>query len=191
MHIYKFRMLSEENEDFIRDFEIQAVQTFEDFHKIINDSVVLKGNELASFYICDQKWNKQIEITLLDMRDDHKDDDDESEKENLETYVMNQAQIKDHINEPHQRLLYEYDFLDPKVFFIELLSVYKQKDDDPYPRCSLTRGNLTDPVVHEAFEEDDEELRSQLLEDFDAILGDRLDEESDFSENPPGKESDD
>ncbi|MEZ5082068.1 MAG: hypothetical protein R2750_01225 [Bacteroidales bacterium] len=67
MHIYKFRMLSGENDDFVRDIEIQASQTFKHFHDIINDCIVMKGNELASFHICDQKWNKNTEITLIDM----------------------------------------------------------------------------------------------------------------------------
>lgn len=190
MHIYKFRMLSEENEDFLRDFEIQATQTFEDLHGLITECVSLKGNELASFYICDQKWNKQLEITLLDMKDMEEEQEAREEEDN-ETYVMTHSLIRDFINEPHQRLLYEYDFLDPKVFYLELLSVYKQKDDDSYPRCTLSRGNMNENVTPEELEEDDEELRSQLLEDFDSILGDRLDEGGDYFEKPSGGDTED
>ena len=187
MHIYKFRMLSEDNDEFIRDFEIQAGQTFQDFHELITECVNLKGNELASFYICDQKWNKLLEITLIDMKDEAENKDLDEE----ETYVMVNSLIRDFINEPHQRLLYEYDFLDPKVFFIELLSVFKQKDDDSYPRCTLTRGNMNEIISPEEIEEDEEELRSHLLEDFDSILGDRLDEGGDYFERSSGKDSED
>src|SRR5210317_1355215 len=123
MHIYKFRMRSEENDVFVRDFEIQASQTFRDFYNIISESVKLKGNELASFHICDQKWNKMVEITLIEMIDESDEEDDTKHIE--ETFVMHEAVIRNFINEPSQRLLYEYDFLNMKTFYIELLSVYK------------------------------------------------------------------
>ncbi|MCF8368012.1 MAG: plasmid pRiA4b ORF-3 family protein [Bacteroidales bacterium] len=178
MHIYKFRMLSGENDNFVRDIEIQAAQTFKDFHDAIADCVNLKDNDLASFHICDQKWNKNTEITLIDMLDG--ESEDEVGKMVEDTHIMHESKIRNFINEPHQRLLYEYDFINLKTFFIELLSVYKQKDDDPYPRCTLRRGEpIEDPIPEESFE-DDEEVRAQLLEDFDELLGDTLEE---FNEN--------
>ena len=68
MYIYKFRLLYDEIEGFVRDYEIGAKQTFKDFHDIILQSIKgLDPKELASFYICDRKWNKLKEITLFDM----------------------------------------------------------------------------------------------------------------------------
>ena len=59
MYIYKFRLLYDEIEGFVRDYEIGAKQTFKDFHDIILKSIPgLDPKELASFYICDRKWNK-------------------------------------------------------------------------------------------------------------------------------------
>ncbi|MCB0804237.1 MAG: hypothetical protein KDC05_00475 [Bacteroidales bacterium] len=187
MHIYKFRMLSEDNEEFIRDFEIKGAQNFEDFHQVISDNVNLNGNELASFYICDQKWNKQIEITLINMEEPDAEDPPE---EAVDTYVMSECRIRDFINEPHQRLLYEYDFLDVKTFYIELLSVFRQKDEDSYPRCSLMRGNLEQEITPEELEEEAEDLRNELLGDFDDLLGDRIGENIDFGSEFPEKDTD-
>ncbi|MBR4491071.1 MAG: hypothetical protein IKO98_00265, partial [Bacteroidales bacterium] len=71
MYIYKFRLLYDEIEGFVRDYEIGAKQTFKDFHDIIIQSIKgLNPKELASFYICDRKWNKLKEITLFDMDSD-------------------------------------------------------------------------------------------------------------------------
>lgn len=171
-------MLCGENDNFVRDIEIQATQTFKDFHNSIDECINLNDNDLASFHVCDQKWNKNTEITLIDMLDGESDDDKEKIVE--ETHIMHQAKIRDFINEPHQRLLYEYDFLNLKTFFIELMSVYTQKDDDPYPRCSLRRGEPIEEQVPEESYEDDEEVRAQLLEDFNELLGDTLEE---YNEN--------
>ena len=52
MHAYRFRMLMDDQEDFLRDFEILSSQTFLDFHNLIRESVELQGNELASFFVC-------------------------------------------------------------------------------------------------------------------------------------------
>ena len=187
MHIYKFRMLAEDNEEFIRDFEIQGAQNFEDFHNVITRTVNLNGNELASFYICDQKWNKLIEITLLDMVEPEAE---EKLGESFDTYVMSDSRIRDFINEPHQRLLYEYDFLDMKTFYIELLSVYKQKEEGSYPRCSLSKGNLDQEITPEELQAEEEDLRNDLLGDFDDLLGDRIGENIDFGGESPDKDAD-
>jgi len=175
MHIYKFRMLYGENEDFVRDFELKATQNFEDFHKLIAESVDLNPEELSSFHICDQKWNKKTEITLIDMLEG---EDAEPENSTVqETYVMHNALIRDFINEPRQRLLYEHDFLNMKTFFIELLSVYKIKEDGIYPRCAFKRGTVSDLQDEvNMIEEDDEELRKQLIQDFEDIVEGTLDD---------------
>ncbi|MFU8842624.1 MAG: IS1096 element passenger TnpR family protein [Bacteroidales bacterium] len=175
MHIYKFRMLYGENEDFVRDFELKATQNFEDFHKLIAESVDLNPEELSSFHICDQKWNKKTEITLIDMLEG--EDAEPKNSTVQETYVMHNALIRDFINEPRQRLLYEHDFLNMKTFFIELLSVYKIKEDGIYPRCTFKRGTVSDLQDEvNMIEEDDEELRKQLIQDFEDIVDGTLDD---------------
>lgn len=175
MHIYKFRMLYAENEDFVRDYELQATQTFEDFHRIVTETVGLDYHELSSFHICDQKWNKMKEITLIDMMEGS--DIEEKDAVVEETYVMKDALIRDFIDEPRQRLVYEHDFVDMKTFFIELQSVFKQKEDADYPRCTFKRGKLNhENEATEIVEEDDEELRKQLIQDFEDILDDTIEE---------------
>jgi hypothetical protein len=178
MHVYKFRLLSDINDEFVRDIEIQANQTFLDFHNAISNCVKLNGQELASFHICDQKWNKSQEITLIDMIG--MEEPDEANKPLEETYIMKDAVVRDFINEPHQRLLYEYDFLNLSVFYIELLSVHKQKDEGPFPRCTLKKGDMEQQVVPQLIIEEDEELNGQLLSEFDDLLDDTIDFKEDI-----------
>lgn len=148
MHVYKFRILSEEQNDFVRDIEICSTQTFEDFHKIILKSTGLDGKELASFHITNGKWIKLKEITLIDMLEGQSEIESEEEEEEQkgkilpQTYVMRDCKLKDFIDDPHQRLIYEYDFLHLKTFFIELIQISQAKSNVKYPVCTRSNGQL-------------------------------------------------
>lgn len=144
MYFYKFRVYFDDVEDFIRDIEILSHDTFASFHSILFEAIGLQGNELASFFICDSKWNKQKEITLIDMGDDralkapeYEDEDDFSTIPNIPKSVMENSVLKDFITDPHQQIIYEYDFLNPKVFYIELLKINPMQNGVEYPRCTF------------------------------------------------------
>ena len=66
MYYYKFKVFYDEVDDFVRDVDVLANTNFEDFHLFLYQCLGLQGNEFAAFSICDQKWNKQKEITLMD-----------------------------------------------------------------------------------------------------------------------------
>ncbi len=146
MHVYKFRILSEEQNDFVRDIEISSIQSFEDFHNILLQTCGLDGKELASFNITNGKWIKVKEITLIDMNEEQieLEKEPEEENENLfpKTLVMKDCKLKDFIDDPHQRMIYEYDFLNLKTFFIELTRVSQAKDNINYPVCTRSVGKL-------------------------------------------------
>lgn len=166
MYIYKFRLLYDEIEGFVRDYEIGAKQTFKDFHDIILQSIHgLDPKELASFYICDRKWNKLKEITLFDMSPDEEggEADEESDSQYLiaKKDVMSEAIISQYINDPHQRIIYEQDFLHLHTFYIELIKSMEGKEGKTYPVCTHSRGEMPKPVN---LKEDDFE---DLLDDPD------------------------
>ena len=117
------------------------------------------------------------EITLIEMLDGS--EEEENIKHIEETHVMSSSVIRNFINEPSQRLLYEYDFLNLKTFYIELLSVYKQKEDVKYPRVTNKRGEIIEPVQPEGIM-DDEELRNQLLQDFEDLMDYDLDNPTEY-----------
>jgi hypothetical protein len=188
MHAYKFRLLSDENDEFLRDVEIKSTQTFSDLHSIIKKIAGIDGNELASFFICDRKWNKLKEITLIDMVEEDYDieediEDEEKEQEyRMPLSVMDKSFIKDYIDDPHQRLLYEYDILNQSSLYIELIKISPTDPKTKYPVCVKSKGTLTAPkMVKEDFfpEEIDER---ELLKEFEEMLnGDIEGEEPDPS----------
>jgi hypothetical protein len=148
MQVYRFRLLFEEQEDFLRDIEIKPGQTFKDFHDIILKSVDIESNELASFFICDPGWSKQREITLIDMgvkTPDTDFDDDERKPVNIPipVMIMDDVKIREVIDDPHQRILFEYNFLNPTTFFIELMKIVEGDPKKTYPICVKKEGTMT------------------------------------------------
>jgi len=183
MQAYRFRILFEEQDDFLRDIEIKPGQTFKDFHDIILKSVDIEGNELASFFICDPRWNKQREITLIDMGVKEPDTafDDEDERKPVKivipVMIMEDVKIREVIDDPHQRILFEYNFLNPRTFFIELMKIVDADPKKVYPVCVKKEGTLTPSVAPNflSFLDDPDE---------DAMLGelDKLIESGDLEE---------
>ncbi|MCQ2263084.1 MAG: plasmid pRiA4b ORF-3 family protein [Bacteroidales bacterium] len=174
MYYYKFRVYYDEVEDFVRDIEILSNDNFENFHKILVSSIGLDGQELASFYVCDSKWNKQKEISLMDMGDDsekeepeYEEDDEFSLRSKLPISVMKDSLLKDFIADPHQHLMYEYDFLNPKVFYIELLKVLKEEEGVAYPRCTNKVKELPKTVKPNVLPNPDDGFLEELEEEDD------------------------
>ncbi|MFZ4548059.1 MAG: IS1096 element passenger TnpR family protein [Bacteroidales bacterium] len=186
MTAYRFRVLFEEQEDFLRDIEIKPGQTFKDFHDVILKSVEIEGKELASFFICDPRWNKQREITLIDMGlkepDPEFDDDDDRKPVNIPipVAIMEDVKIKEVIDDPHQRILFEYDFLNPRVFFIELMKIVDTDPKKEYPVCVKKEGTLTPTIAPNYLSFLDDPDEDAMLGELDKmILDGDLEEEID------------
>ena len=186
MQAYRFRILCDEQDDFIRDIEIKPGQTFKQFHDIILQSAEIEGNELASFFICDPRWNKEKEITLIDMglkvpdADFDHDDDRKPLIVPLPVQIMEEVKIRDVIEDPHQRILFEYNFLNPRTFFIELMKIVDADPKKEYPQCVKKEGTLTPsaPPNFLSFLDDPDE--DAMLGELDKMIQDgELEEEID------------
>ncbi len=198
MHAYRFRILSEEQDDFLRDVEVLATHTFEEFHKYLMGLFEFESNELASFSICNGKWFKLSEITLIDMRFEEQTDDFEDEelasKPKMKTYLMSESRIKNFIEDPHQRIIYEYDFLKLKTFYLELAKIVQAEDGAEYPRCVKSEGSLPKKVqpiastgmedladigLFEEMQVDEIEFEDEIDDGFSKNIGDGFEIESD------------
>jgi hypothetical protein len=186
MTAYRFRVLLDEQDDFLRDIEIKPGQTFKDFHDVILKSVEIEGKELASFFICDPRWNKQREITLIDMGlkepDPQLDDDDDRKPVNIPipVAIMEEVKIKEVIDDPHQRIIFEYDFLNPRVFFLELMKIVDTDPKKEYPVCVKKEGTLTPTLAPNYLSFLDDPDEDAMLGELDKmILDGDLEEEID------------
>jgi hypothetical protein len=128
--VFKFRLLSHEIKDFVRDIEIRANQTFYDFHKAIQDDLNYDSSQIASFFLTDQLWEKKQEFILFDM----------SDLPNNTTLAMDRARLRDFIKDPKQRLIYIFDIFNERGLFIELMDTQNELKYSDYPSVVFSKG---------------------------------------------------
>lgn len=134
--VYKFRLLSDEVDDFRRDIEIDSDATFKELHNAILESVNYPDDQMTSFFICNDNWIKEIEITLEDM----------GSRSDEDIYVMDETVIGNIVEEEKQKLLYVFDPLADRVFFMELCKIEFGKDLAA-PRCVKSVGEAPTQVL--------------------------------------------
>ena len=140
MGVYKFRVVIDTKEDVFRDIEIKDSQTFEDLHGAIIAAYEFRGDQMTSFYMSDDSWEKGLEIGLMDM----------SFGEEAGPPTMKTAKLSSFVEEKNQKILYVYDFLKMWIFYIELIEEKEEEPDQLYPCLALSFGD--------APSEDDKEM---------------------------------
>ena len=117
--VYKFRIISDEVDDFLREIKIDSDASFYDLHEAILKCTNYKNDQMTSFFICDDDWEKEIEITLEDMGTGSSEED---------TFVMKDTRLSELLEDEKQKLIYVFDPLTERVFFIELAEIITGKD---------------------------------------------------------------
>ena len=65
--VSKFVMFSEEVDDFYREIHINSDATFLELHDAVLSSVGYKNDAMTSFVVCDDDWERETEITQVQM----------------------------------------------------------------------------------------------------------------------------
>lgn len=132
--IFQFRMLSDEDENFIRDYEVPYDATLQDLHRLICEDLEYDADEMASFFLSDAQWQKRREFTLADM----------GETGPEAPVPMEKAMLGQIIREKHERLLFVFDLFEDRAYFLELMQCKKQEPGLEYPRVAFSHGNPPD-----------------------------------------------
>lgn len=119
----KFRVLldSKSDKEVFRDIAIDNQENFETFYQTIISAFDLDNNQMASFFVSDDDWNKGEEITLMDMGFD----------EGNPPEIMAENLMADFVQTTSQKFILVYDFLNMWIFLIELQDVLKEEVDSP------------------------------------------------------------
>ena len=128
--VYKFTILSDEVDTFVREIGIDSEASFFDLHNAILDSVDYEKNQMTSFFICSDDWEKGQEVTLVET-------ESSSEYDNL---VMDETKLEDLISDENQKLIYVFDMMSDRVFFMELTEIVPRQSLDKAV-CLTTEGN--------------------------------------------------
>lgn len=120
--IYRLLMLSEENDFFRREIQIDAEASFLTLNDFILKSLKYDARELSTFYVCDEEWQKLQEITLMDMGFGDSSSD---------SYLMESTRLEELIENKGDHLLFVFDMLSERAFFIELMELLPGSLDAP------------------------------------------------------------
>jgi len=170
MGAYKFRVLldSEKNEEIFRDIIVSKTDNFESFYRTILFAFDFKNEEMASFYMSNEDWDKGHEITLMDMT---------FGEEASETAIMSDTTIENEIAEPNQKIILVHDFLKMWIFLIELQEELQENVEHPYVHLSIGKSpdeneKSDDFMMESDFEEDEDEY----FDGFESLDEDDLEE---------------
>ncbi len=139
--IYRFRIILDTQEDILRDLEIEANASLEDFHYAIAQSFGFGGSEMASFYETNENWEQGEEIPLLDMGEG--------------TSSMAEKSIDEFFNAENHHLIYVYDFLSMWTFFVELMEVGDSHPGTLYPNLIFAQGEIPEEAPEKKFSSDE------------------------------------
>lgn len=134
--IFKFRIVSDEVANFKREIDIDATSTFLDLKNAICDCVGYDKNQMSSFFICNDDWEKTREITLEDMDVDSDQD----------VWLMDECVLSDNLDDEGQKLLFDFDYMTDRNLYMELREIVTGrvlKD----PVCTLSLGQAPPQFV--------------------------------------------
>ena len=134
--IFNFRLVSDEVDNFKREIQIDATATFLDLKNAICESVGYDKEQMSSFFLCDRNWEKEKEITYEDMGSDA----------DQEIWLMDESVLGDFIEDDGQKLLYVFDYITDRAFFIEMTKMVPGRSlKDPV--CSPMLGVAPPEIV--------------------------------------------
>ena len=154
--VYRFKLVSDEVENFCREIEIDADANFLVLRNAILDSVGYTKDEMNSFFLCDEGWEKREEITLEDMGSDSDED----------IWIMEDTHINELVEEEGQRLIFVFDYLTERSFFMELKAIVPRKTLMD-PLCTRKEGKV--PPQHIDMEEYDAKVDKRVAADVEAL----------------------
>ncbi|MEE4114619.1 MAG: hypothetical protein V2I37_00510 [Marinilabiliaceae bacterium] len=157
--IYKFVIISGEEESFIREFELDENNTLLDFHNAIQEELEYDKSHLASFFTTTSKWEKEEEFTLFDMGSN--------------TTLMEDVIIDDIIINVNQKLLYIFDLFNERALFIECVGEVELIVGREYPICTQSQGKPPQQVYINGFS--DTVLSDDDLSDTGITIDDDMD----------------
>lgn len=159
--IFRFRMLSDENDRFVRDYEVQYDTTLLDFHRFILSSLEYEEC-MASFFTADDRWEKQREFTCMDMGEG------EGAPESMERVTLGQI-----IHNSRDRLIYLFDLFGDRAYYLELTGTYEAEKGASYPREIFAQAEVPDQYDPSRNRGDDEgSIFDDMMSDFSDFEGD-------------------
>lgn len=112
--VFRIKFICEEVDGFVREVKIDSDATFLDLNKIILKSCNYPDDQLTSFYLCNDEWQRGEQITREDMGFSSSDED---------VYVMEKTRLSELIEDEEQHLEFVFDPFSNRSFFLDVKEV--------------------------------------------------------------------
>jgi len=160
--VFRFRMLSDENDRFVRDYEVLYDTTLLEFHRFILETLEYEEC-MTSFFTADERWEKQREFTLMDM-----DDGSGNGPESMEKVTLGQI-----IHNRRDRLIYLFDMFGDRAYYLELTGVFEADPDASYPREIFGEAEAPDQYdPSKNIVEYEGSIYEEMMDEFNGFEGD-------------------
>ena len=124
--IFRIKFISDEVDGFVREVKIDSDATFLDLNAIILASCKFPDDQMTSFYVCNEEWERGEQITREDMGTGDSDED---------IFVMAQTKLSEFIEDEDQKLEFVFDPFSDRCFYLDVVEVI--------PGVSLTKPEVT------------------------------------------------
>lgn len=178
--VYKFKLVSDEVSNFSREIEIDSNSTFLQLRNAILDSVDYAKDDIDSFFLCDDEWQRQEEITLEDM----------GSSSDQDIWLMEDTPLNELIEDEGQKLMFVFDYMTERSFFMEMKEAIPGKNLSE-PICTVKRGKAPAQVIDlDEFEKQIDQNAAQKAAEADIDMEDFYGD-SQFNEDELGSGFDD
>ena len=160
--ILRLRMLSDENDNFVRDFEVSHEMNLFQLHNFIIESIGY-DDCMASFYTADEQWNPLQEFSLMDLGE-----------ESFEgaPMAMEKVTLAELVVSECNRLIYQFDMIADRAFYLEVVSATQPNPELEYPRVSFENARVPDQYDPDAVPADDGSIFDEIMDEFGEFDGD-------------------
>lgn len=112
--LFRIKFISDEVDGFVRELKIDSDATFLDLNQAILESCGYPDDQMTSFYLCDEEWERGLQITREDMGVGSADED---------IYVMEETKLSELIEDEEQHLEFVFDPFEERSFFIDVKEI--------------------------------------------------------------------
>ena len=155
-------MLSDENDNFVRDFEVSHEMNLLELHNFIIASIGY-DDCMASFYSADDQWQPLQEFSLMDLGE---------EQFEGAPMAMEKVTLAELVVSECNRLIYQFDMIADRAFYLEVVSATQPKPELEYPRVSFENARVPDQYDPDAVPADDGSIFDEIMDEFGEFDGD-------------------
>ncbi len=162
--ILKFRMLSDENDRFLRDYEVPYDMNLLAFHNFVCEDLQFDPSSgMTSFFLSNADWDKLTEFTQIDMGSEESDPH--------MPIPMERVSLGQIFHQNGDRLIFQFDLINDRALYLELTGTTRPRPNTDYPRIAMMEGSAPDQYDPDATPRE-RSIFEEAMDDFEGFEGD-------------------